>query len=370
MENRLTKVSRSDSTLVATFDYDALGRRIEKVDTIAGTTTRYYYDDQRVAVQTQVSGGVESDDRYFVFGNYIDEVLIMRTAAGTETYYAHDHLYSPVALFASNGTVAERYEYDAYGSVQILTSNFNPLTSSQHGNPYTFTGRELDTLDNNTLHLMYYRARTYDPKTGRFMQRDPLGIDPASGEINPFGVHKQYVDGTNIYEYVQSLPLSYMDAFGLRIIEIPFPGEGYPRPPRPGESPQRPPSLKQVGSFPCCESGTKAIELVNKALQSGECRNWFTEKSQRYPGGETYRVRLRKYKGLCLIGAYMYTLPFSNDIAFCEVSCDNSTETNALLLIHEIAHHYVTIGPGREDSANEAMDACGNAVSNAAKTQK
>jgi hypothetical protein len=66
----------------------------------------------------------------------------------------------------------------------------------------------------------------------------------------------------------------------------------------------------------------------------------------------------------------MYTLPFSNDIAFCEVSCDNSTETNALLLIHEIAHHYVTIGPGREDSANEAMDACGNAVSNAAKTQK
>ena len=52
-------------------------RRIEKVDAIAGTTTRYYYDDQRVAVQTQVAGGVETDDRYFVFGNTIDAVLVM-----------------------------------------------------------------------------------------------------------------------------------------------------------------------------------------------------------------------------------------------------------------------------------------------------
>ena len=38
------------------YRYDALGRRIEKVDAIAGTTTRYYYDDQRAAAQTLVSG--------------------------------------------------------------------------------------------------------------------------------------------------------------------------------------------------------------------------------------------------------------------------------------------------------------------------
>ena len=46
------------------------------MDAIEGTTTRYYYDDQRVAVQTLVSGGVESDFRYYVFGNTIDEVLV------------------------------------------------------------------------------------------------------------------------------------------------------------------------------------------------------------------------------------------------------------------------------------------------------
>ncbi|HPB94090.1 MAG TPA: RHS repeat protein, partial [Anaerohalosphaeraceae bacterium] len=43
------------STVVATFEYDALGRRIETVDAIAGTTTRYYYDEQRVVLRTQIS---------------------------------------------------------------------------------------------------------------------------------------------------------------------------------------------------------------------------------------------------------------------------------------------------------------------------
>jgi RHS repeat-associated protein len=216
MENRLTKVSRSDSTVVATFEYDALGRRIEKVDAIAGTTTRYYYDDQRVAIQTLVSGGVESDDRYFVFGNYIDEVLLMRTAAGTDTYYGHDHLYSTVVLFAANGSVVERYEYDAYGQVQILSSGFSVLGSSQYENPYTFTGRELDALDAGSCTLMYYRARSYDPETGRFIQRDPLGVNPAVSKmpIDPIG---QYYDSLSLYEYVSSKPLVELDPSGTKI---------------------------------------------------------------------------------------------------------------------------------------------------------
>ena len=156
MENRLTTVRRSDNIVVARYEYDALGRRIEAVrvdQNLQGqwveTVQRYYYDEQRAAVQATVSGGTETDSRYYVFGNYIDEVLLMRNLAGTpaDTYYAHDHIYSPVALFAANGTVAERYEYDAYGKVQVLTSAFSPLTSSQYGNPYAFTGRELDILD-------------------------------------------------------------------------------------------------------------------------------------------------------------------------------------------------------------------------------
>jgi RHS repeat-associated protein len=170
-----------------------------------------------MAVETRVTGGTESDFRYCVFGNYIDEVLVVGMKSGSSwfnLYYAHDHLYSPVALFAANGSVVERYEYDAYGQVQFLTSNFYPLTSSQHANPYTFTGRERDTLDAGSCTLMYYRARSMDPETGRFMQRDPLGVNPDE-ILSDFVPNFQYADGANVYQYVRSNSMAYADPFGL-----------------------------------------------------------------------------------------------------------------------------------------------------------
>jgi RHS repeat-associated protein len=198
--------------------------------------TRYLDNDQRVAVQTLVSGGVESDVRYYVFGNYIDEVLVSvipAQAPNQDLYYAHDHLSSPVALLDDAGAVLERYERacpehsrgNAYGTAMIIgigpdglwfTTDDVEHTASLYGNPYTFTGRELDTMDNNTLHLMYYRARTYDPAVGRFMQRDPLGVNPAVSKmpIDPIG---QYYDSLSLYEYVSSKPLVELDPSGTKI---------------------------------------------------------------------------------------------------------------------------------------------------------
>jgi hypothetical protein len=102
------------------------GRRIEKVDAIAGTTTRYYYDDQRVAVQTLVSGSVETDDRYFVFGNYIDEVLLMHVipaqAPNQDLYYGHDHLY-PAVLYGPIGTAVERYGTSIANCVKYIADD-------------------------------------------------------------------------------------------------------------------------------------------------------------------------------------------------------------------------------------------------------
>jgi len=70
-------------------------------------------------------------------------------------------------------------------------------------------------LDNGSLKIMYYRARCYDPETGRFMQRDPLGIDPAGGLQNPFDAQRQYADGLNIYQFLQNNPWKHLDASGL-----------------------------------------------------------------------------------------------------------------------------------------------------------
>ncbi len=238
-ENRMSRVyididedgeyNDGTDTKIAQFTYDALGRRIEKVDAIADKTTRYYYDDQRVLLETDVDAS-ETDVRYFIYGNYIDEVLLMRDLDSSngipdgDYYYGHDHLYSVVVLFDGSGSVAERYEYDAYGKARVFTKGTDgqwftaddtETIASAYVNPYTFTGRRLDVLDSGSAELMYYRARTYDPETGRFMQRDPLGINWSNILFKSSSMLIQYYDSLNNFEYVKSNPIILSDYSGL-----------------------------------------------------------------------------------------------------------------------------------------------------------
>ena len=87
-----------------------MGRRIRKIDSIAGQTTLYYY-----GCGWQVLAEYDGSNNFlrrFVYGNYVDEPLIINTG-GNDYYYAQDHLYSAPALLNSLGGVVERYEYDA-----------------------------------------------------------------------------------------------------------------------------------------------------------------------------------------------------------------------------------------------------------------
>ncbi len=195
-ENRVVKIEDDSSVEVATYAYDALGRRIRKIDSVASETTLYYYNP---GWQVLAEYDASSLQRYYVYGNYIDEPLVM--SDGTDDYYyVQDHLYSVAALIDEGGDVVERYEYDAYGQMTRLDPDFTAWSGTEAGNPYYFTGRRLDTLDDGNLQSMHYRHRTYDTYAGRFMQRDPL----------------RYVDGMNLYEYVGSNPLINVDPSGLK----------------------------------------------------------------------------------------------------------------------------------------------------------
>jgi len=222
-ENRIRYIKKnSGSTNVAFIRYDALGRRIHKTDYAAGKSNLYYYNDKWQVLQEY---NIQTPGNRYVYGNYIDEVLIMDD--GTDKYYyAHNHLFSPVALLDDTGAVVERYEYNAYGKAQVLTDDDEDgnwfddaddtiYAASQLGNPYLFTGRRLDSLDSGSLEIMYYRNRYYSTETGRFLTQDPLGVNPAGGEGNPFRVMGQYTDGLSLYEYVRSRPLLSFDPFGL-----------------------------------------------------------------------------------------------------------------------------------------------------------
>ena len=188
--------------------------------------------------------------QWFAYGNYIDEVLMKgkneNPAAPTLRYYVHDHLYSPVALVQrSSASVNERYEYDAYGNCAILEPNFAPDPDgiSNFFNPYLFTGRRIDILDNGSLKLAYHRNRYYDPYTGRWITHDPLGITPNPQRPNRFIPTGQYADGASLYEYVSSNPVMYSDCNGyFSLIIIPRPPIERRRRPRPPAPPPPAPS--------------------------------------------------------------------------------------------------------------------------------
>jgi RHS repeat-associated protein len=184
-ENRLVAVTRnSDSVVVGQYQYDALSRRVQKIANTSGTptTTRYFYDDARIIEEQDPSGATQAT---YVYGNYVDEVLTMDR--GGQTYYYHQNaLWSVEAITDSTASVVERDAYDAYGSPTILPSII--------GNPYLFTGRQLDAETGD----YFYRARYYDPVKGRFLERDPLG----------------YIDGMNLYEYGRSNPQTFTDPKG------------------------------------------------------------------------------------------------------------------------------------------------------------
>jgi RHS repeat-associated protein len=105
----------------------------------------------------------------------------------SQTYYHRNQQYSIVGLTNAAGTLVERYTYSAYGTLGIYAANGTVRSSSTYANRYTYTGREWD----GELRLYHFRARWYDPATGGFVSRDPLGyVDGMSLYRGYFGVSK------------------------------------------------------------------------------------------------------------------------------------------------------------------------------------
>jgi RHS repeat-associated protein len=189
-DNRLVQVSvlGSPSSVLGSYSYDALGRRISKTTTNGSTC--FIYDGARIIEEHDCTG---NNLATYTYGNYIDEVLTKDTAS-TRYFYHQNTLWSVHAITEVSGAVVERYSYDAYGKPSFFDANGLGLQSSVVGNRFLFTGREYDFESD----LYHYRARTYSPTLGRFLSRDPLS----------------YVDGMNLYEYVRGQVLGKLDPTG------------------------------------------------------------------------------------------------------------------------------------------------------------
>ena len=178
---RLVQIAFPDETM-ASYRYDVLGRRIEK--NVNGVITRYVYDGYDIVLEYDGSNTLAA--RYS-HGDRIDQPLSMER--GGDSYFYHtDHLRSVRTLTDASGVVVNSYDYDTYGRVESVIEGVT--------NPFTYTGRERDPESG----LYFYRARYYDPETGRFINQDPIGFlsrDP------------------NLFRYVKGNPVNFNDPLGL-----------------------------------------------------------------------------------------------------------------------------------------------------------
>jgi RHS repeat-associated protein len=159
--------------------------------------TAFFYDGAQ-EVEEQDAGSGLTEATYVWSPVYVDELVTYTSAAGT--FYTHqDARCDVVAITDTAGNVVERVRFDDFGRAEIRGPGGEVRAASAVGCAYGFQGRRLDAETG----LLYFRARMYDPATGRFLQRDPVwdagnvggqytfcGNGPVSGR-DPFGLSPQ-----------------------------------------------------------------------------------------------------------------------------------------------------------------------------------
>jgi RHS repeat-associated protein len=179
-ENRLKQVN-APGGLTISYQYDALGRRIQRTSS-SGATTKFIYDRADVLRDLNADMTVAAD---YLNGPRIDKKL-RQTGSGSALFFVGDHLGTTRGVTDAQGNLSSSVTYDSFGYV----------TTGAAGTNYTYAGREFDA----DIGLFYYRARWYDPRQGRFISEDPIGFNGRD---------------INLYGYVWNNPVNHRDPFGL-----------------------------------------------------------------------------------------------------------------------------------------------------------
>lgn len=205
VRDRLVQIRDAGGGQIASFTYDAVGRRLTR--DVNGNVMGYVYDGANV-VQALNGAAVDNSQPGNVLATYItglgiDELFAAQTGTGASalvTSYLTDALGSTLRLADGNGAKLVDYSYEPYGAT---------TADAAHANPFQYTGRE-----NDGTGFYYYRARYYSPEMARFISADPLGLSA----------------GLNFYSYVEGNPITYVDPLGLRVSEMyrPLAGGAYP----------------------------------------------------------------------------------------------------------------------------------------------
>ena len=187
MEDRLSEVKDNAGNTVATYYYDPFGRRLWK--DVGGTRTYFMYSDEGLIGEYDPSGQEITTYGYKPNSTWTTDPLFLKQ--GSQYYFYHnDHLGTPQKLTSISGAVAWSATYTSFGKATVDAS-------SSITNPLRFPGQYYDS--ETGFHYNYHRY--YDPRTGRYLRADPIGLD----------------GGINLFAYAQGAPANLLDSKGLAV---------------------------------------------------------------------------------------------------------------------------------------------------------
>ena len=182
VQNRLVRVEEDD-LLIAEYGYDPFGRRLWKE--VDGVSTYFLYSDEGLVAEYDESGAEIRSYGWQPDSTWGTDPLWLKEG-GEYYWYQNDHLGTPQKLVDSTGTVVWSATYSAFGEasieIELITNNLR------------FPGQYYDVETG----LHYNWNRSYDPKTGRYTQTDPIGFD----------------GGMNVFLYTHNNPANYFDPTG------------------------------------------------------------------------------------------------------------------------------------------------------------
>ena len=197
-ENRLIEVQGTGSTVK--YDYDYLGRRVKRQAN--GSTETYLYDGWNPVV-TYDNGTTTRKHTYTWGADYgtggVGALIACRKHSNSKDHvYFYDGHGNVTQIMDQTNKIVVHYEYDAFGN---LTKNVNQDGSGfNNENPFRFSTK---FFNDETDHY-YYGYRYYDPRDGRWLNRDPIGEQ----------------GGPNLYGFVGNDGVNRWDYLGMKKIKI------------------------------------------------------------------------------------------------------------------------------------------------------
>jgi RHS repeat-associated protein len=171
--------------------YDRMGRRVhcmEIVGTATNRTDAFFYNDYLLVARKRSLADGASETDTFVWDPtepVATRPLVLRRHGLQPRYYTHDGNKNVSELTSPEGTLSAHYEYSPFGSVVASSCQVPGFCD---GNPFRFSSEYAD----DTLGLVCYNYRSYNPHDGRWLSRDPFG---GSADNNGYLMCRNYPVG-------------------------------------------------------------------------------------------------------------------------------------------------------------------------------